>query len=110
MRGVDPERVLRAEADDVHAWANGPGDRYDRHVHAYTKILRCLTGSIDFILDDRTIHLDPGARMVLPAGTPHALRFRWSPGNPAAFVRARKLSSAPRAAAGPMPFTKLPHS
>ena len=72
MRGVDPERLLRTEADDVHAWANGPGDRYDRHVHAYTKILRCLSGSIDFVLDERTIHLEAGARMVLPAGTPHA--------------------------------------
>jgi len=69
---MDPESRLRTEADDVHGWANGPGDRYDRHVHAYTKILLCLSGSIDFLLDDRTIHVDAGDRMVLPAGTRHA--------------------------------------
>ena len=69
---MDPESRLRTEADDVRGWANGPGDRYDRHVHAYTKILLCLSGSIDFLLDDRTIHVDAGDRMVLPAGTRHA--------------------------------------
>jgi quercetin dioxygenase-like cupin family protein len=69
---MDPESRLRTEADGVHGWTNGPGDRYGRHVHAYTKILHCLTGSIDFVLDDRTIRLVAGDRMVLPAGTPHA--------------------------------------
>ncbi len=66
------EQTLRAEADDVYGWSNGPGDRYARHSHAYTKILSCVSGSIDFLLDDRVIHLSAGDRMVLPAGTPHA--------------------------------------
>ena len=66
------EERLRAEADDVYGWSNGPGDRYERHSHAYTKILYCVSGSIDFSLDDRIVHLDRGDRMVLPAGTAHA--------------------------------------
>ena len=66
------EESLRGEADDVYGWSNGPGDRYARHSHAYTKILYCVTGSIDFSLDDRVIHLRAGDRMELPAGTPHA--------------------------------------
>lgn len=66
------EGSLRREADDVYGWSNGPGDRYARHQHAYTKMLYCLSGSIDFILDDRVIHLEAGDRLVLPAGTPHA--------------------------------------
>jgi len=69
---VSIEERLRAEADDVYGWSNGPGDRYARHSHAYTKILYCVSGSIDFSLDDRVIHLDRGDRMVLPAGTAHA--------------------------------------
>jgi quercetin dioxygenase-like cupin family protein len=69
---VSIEERLRAEADDVYGWSNGPGDRYARHAHAYTKVLACVTGSIDFALDDRVIHLGPGDRMVLPAGTAHA--------------------------------------
>ncbi len=66
------EQRLRAEADDVYEWSNGPGDRYARHSHAYTKILYCVRGSIDFSLDDRVIHLHAGDRMALPAGTTHA--------------------------------------
>ena len=66
------EESLRHEADDVHGWSNGPGERYARHVHAYTKILYCVTGSIDFSLDDQVIRLKSGDRMVLAAGTGHA--------------------------------------
>ena len=66
------EERLRAEADDVYSWSNGPGDRYARHSHAYTKILYCVSGSIEFSLDDRVIQLNAGDRMVLSAGTPHA--------------------------------------
>ena len=66
------EERLRAEADDVYEWSNAPGDRYGGHSHDHTKILYCLRGSIDFLLADRTIHLGPGDRMELPAGTPHA--------------------------------------
>ena len=66
------EESLRREADDVYGWSNGPGDRYARHTHGYTKILYCVTGSIDFSLDDRVIHLRSGDRMVLSAGTAHA--------------------------------------
>jgi quercetin dioxygenase-like cupin family protein len=74
---VDPhtlsiEESLRAEADDVYGWSNGPGDRYARHAHGYTKILHCLSGSIDFVLDDRVIGLRAGERIELPAGTAHA--------------------------------------
>jgi quercetin dioxygenase-like cupin family protein len=69
---VSIEESLRTEADDVYRWSNGPGDRYPRHTHAYTKILHCVSGSIDFALDDRVIHLRAGDRMVLPAGTAHA--------------------------------------
>ncbi len=63
---------LRGEARDVYSWSNAPGDRYGRHSHAYTKVLYCLEGSIDFVLDDRSVHLESGDRMELPAGTAHS--------------------------------------
>jgi quercetin dioxygenase-like cupin family protein len=69
---VSIEESLRREAEDVHRWSNGPGDHYPRHVHGYTKILYCVTGSIDFSLDDRVVHLNAGDRMVVPAGTAHS--------------------------------------
>ena len=33
------EEQLRKEADGVYGWSNGPGDRYARHTHPFTKIL-----------------------------------------------------------------------
>jgi len=49
------------------------GDRYGEHTHPYTKLLYCTSGSIDFrTRDGGTIHLEPGDRMVLPAGTAHS--------------------------------------
>jgi quercetin dioxygenase-like cupin family protein len=65
---------LEAEATDAHAWSNGPGFRYPSHTHPFTKVLYCTEGSIDFFVesDRKTIHLEPGDRMELPAGTPHS--------------------------------------
>jgi hypothetical protein len=62
---------LRREADGCHSWSNGPGDTYAVHSHAHEKILYCVDGSITFTLDDREVHLQPGDRMVLAAGTRH---------------------------------------
>ena len=77
--GSDPpsvagvERRLRREGVQPYAWSNGPGDRYGRHAHRFTKVLMCAEGSITFVLDDgATIELRPGEGFVLPEGTGHA--------------------------------------
>jgi quercetin dioxygenase-like cupin family protein len=67
------ESALRQEAREVYGWSNGPGDRYAEHDHPYTKLLYCITGSIDFVLGDgRRISLGPGDRLVLPPRTRHS--------------------------------------
>jgi hypothetical protein len=79
-RDLDPpgpaavERRLRDEGVDPYAWSNGPGDRYGRHAHGYTKLLMCAAGSITFLVGDAEIpvELQPGEGFVLPAGTDHA--------------------------------------
>lgn len=65
---------LRTEADGCYSWSNGPGDRYAAHHHNYEKVLYCVAGSITFVLESegRNIELNPGDRMVLPAGTIHS--------------------------------------
>ena len=68
-------RRLQVEARDAYAWSNGPAYRYGTHDHAYAKVLYCVEGSIDFFVEDgdsRAIHLDPGDRMELKAGTRHS--------------------------------------
>ena len=48
---------LLAEAEDCHAWSNGPGDGYAEHTHPYEKVLYCVDGSITFTLRDRDVPL-----------------------------------------------------
>ena len=65
---------LRAEASGCYSWSNGPHDTYASHSHAYEKVLYCVEGSITFVLASgaRTLVLEAGDRMVLPAGTVHS--------------------------------------
>jgi quercetin dioxygenase-like cupin family protein len=65
---------LSEEAREAYEWSNGPGFRYGAHSHSFTKILFCAEGSIDFVIesDGRVLHLKPGDRMELPAGTAHS--------------------------------------
>ena len=65
---------LQREARDAYAWSNEAGYRYGAHGHAYTKVLYCAAGSIDFVVapEGRVIALHAGDRMELPAGTIHS--------------------------------------
>jgi uncharacterized protein YjlB len=71
---TDVEERLRAEGLSAGTWSNGPFDRYAAHTHAYDKVLVCVRGSIRFDLPDhgRSIELQPGDRLDLPAGIVHA--------------------------------------
>ena len=70
---MDLDARLRAEGLDASPWSNGPGDRYDAHEHGYDKVIVVAAGSIRFGLPDgdRTVDLDVGDRLELPAGTRH---------------------------------------
>jgi len=72
-KATDVAAGLRAEGLDPSAWSNGPGDRYAAHDHGYDKVIAVESGSIAFGLpaDGRSIQLDEGDRLELPAGTPH---------------------------------------
>lgn len=54
-------------------WANGPGERYAPHDHAYDKVIVVERGSIRFELPatEGAIELAAGDRLDLPAGTSH---------------------------------------
>jgi quercetin dioxygenase-like cupin family protein len=68
---IDTE--IRHEARDVYGWSNAAGDTYAEHEHAYTKLLYCISGSIDFVLaDGRRVALQPGDGLVLPPRTRHS--------------------------------------
>ena len=76
MAGRPPDDVrarLQAEGLEPGTWANGPGDRYAAHAHGYDKVIVVAAGSITFGLPDdcRSILLEAGDRLELPAGTSH---------------------------------------
>ena len=64
---------LVAEGLQPSAWANGPGERYSAHEHAYDKVIAVQRGSIAFGLPmtGETFDLAAGDRLELPAGTLH---------------------------------------
>ena len=67
------EAALRREARDVYGWSNAPGDTYGEHEHAYTKLIYCTRGSIDFVLaDGARLAMRPGDRLLLPPRTRHS--------------------------------------
>jgi quercetin dioxygenase-like cupin family protein len=83
MGASKTERAVenRAEAEAVfaeegcstgRAWGNGPGDTYATHRHPYRKVLFCLSGSIVFRTDERSIALRAGDRLDLDPDTDHS--------------------------------------
>ena len=69
---ADAERTFRDEGCGApRAWGNGPGDRYDPHVHDRPKVLFCVAGSILFHTDGGDVSLAAGDRLDLAAGTRH---------------------------------------
>jgi uncharacterized protein YjlB len=72
---VTDELAARMRDLDLHpsGWANGPGERYAAHDHAYDKVIVVERGSIRFGLPATSdaIELAAGDRLDLPAGTSH---------------------------------------
>jgi quercetin dioxygenase-like cupin family protein len=70
---TDPAGKLHAEGLSPGTWSNGPGDRYGAHDHAYDKVIVVADGSIALGLPGagRTVELERGDRLDLPAGTRH---------------------------------------
>jgi quercetin dioxygenase-like cupin family protein len=66
--------LMESEGLSPDSWANEQGYRYPVHSHDYHKVIYCVEGSIWFSLPDegdRTIELEPGDRLDLPAGVRH---------------------------------------
>jgi hypothetical protein len=64
---------MRAEGLGRKRLGNGPGYVYAAHRHADNKVLDCVLGSIRFDLteEDRSVELEAGDRLDLPAGPVH---------------------------------------
>jgi quercetin dioxygenase-like cupin family protein len=54
------------------SFSNATNDRYDWHEHDQHKILFCVRGAITFHTRDGDLLLEPGDRIDIEPGTPHA--------------------------------------
>ena len=66
------EDAFASEGLQPATWSNEGGYVYGEHLHAYHKVLFCISGSVTFHTPDGDLRLEPGSRLDLPAGTPHA--------------------------------------
>jgi quercetin dioxygenase-like cupin family protein len=68
------ETVFQRERLSPQRWSAAAGERFSSHQHPYHKVLFCLTGSITFRMTPtgEELELQPGDRLDLPEGWPHA--------------------------------------
>jgi len=57
---------------DAERWEADPGEEFEPHVHAKDKKLWCAEGSITFTIGDKTIALQVGDALDIPAYTMHS--------------------------------------
>jgi quercetin dioxygenase-like cupin family protein len=66
--------TLEQQEATIFRWSNQPEDVYPGHTHGYHKIVLVLKGSIkfDFPVRHKTLNLNTGDRLELPAGIRHS--------------------------------------
>lgn len=63
---------LEAEGFRVFEWEDAPGAVYPPHSHACDESIWVVRGRITFEAGGRKLYLEPGDRLMLPAGTVHS--------------------------------------
>ncbi|QNE89794.1 cupin domain-containing protein [Corynebacterium incognita] len=65
------QRLAQADGVNVIAFNFAPGQDLPDHKAAHPITVQCLSGSLDFTCEDKTVHLRPGMVLHLPAYLPH---------------------------------------
>ena len=70
----DLRETLEQQETPIFRWSNQPDDVHPGHTHGYHKIVFVLKGSIkfDFPVRHKTLNLNTGDRLELPAGIRHS--------------------------------------
>lgn len=66
------KQIVRASGREAVRWTGEAGQHWRLHHHGHQKYLWCAAGSITFHVGGRSVRLNPGDAMVLPAATEHA--------------------------------------
>jgi quercetin dioxygenase-like cupin family protein len=65
-------RAMQNEGLSPYAWSSPPGETYEVHSHDFHDIVVCVAGDIIFHIDGMDMHLFPGDRLEMHAGTMHS--------------------------------------
>ncbi|MEW6270045.1 MAG: cupin domain-containing protein [Thermodesulfobacteriota bacterium] len=69
---VDALRArLEREGYSVFCWTDPPAAHYDAHAHDHDESIWLVSGKITFGTASGALALEPGDRLMLPAGTVH---------------------------------------
>ena len=70
--------ILAHKNIDAERWHADEYEDFPPHTHALDKRLWCVEGSIEFIIDDKSMWLQAGDAFELPSGTIHRAKAGFS--------------------------------
>lgn len=65
------KRMVRADGGNIIAFTFTPGQSMPEHQAAHPIIVQCVSGYLDFTVEDETVAMEPGVVIHLPTRVPH---------------------------------------
>lgn len=67
-------KIMRDEGFEPKLIIDKPNFIYQSHLHAETKLIVCLEGSMKVIVKGKEYHFEPGDKLKIPGNAPHSGR------------------------------------
>ena len=74
---IDRKRVAAdwaARGFSCDLWTDPPGQRWEDFTHATDELVTVLEGDMEFVVEGRVDHPQPGEELLIPAGAVHSAR------------------------------------
>lgn len=68
------EKKWRKKGYSFDIWADPPGQRWEDFVHEVDELVYVKDGVMEFEIDSKVYHLEPGEELLIPAGAHHSAR------------------------------------
>ncbi|RUM87204.1 MAG: cupin domain-containing protein [Thermovibrio sp.] len=65
------EELQKEGYTNLYVWSDSPGTFYDWHTHPFDEVRWVIEGEITIGTEGGTLHLKPGDKLRVPAGTRH---------------------------------------
>jgi len=74
---VDPDKIAADWAlhgFSCELWADAPGQRWEDFTHETDELVTALEGQMEFEVEGKICHPQPGEELLIPAGAIHSAR------------------------------------